>query len=1210
MTTNGTSKDKEESVVQTLFRNLFDAYERSYTPGKSSAELQAAKIKNDSVAEERFITELAQKAIHAASKIKIDNSDLMKLINKDCVNVLIAIARLENEGIIELEFNKNDIKREYKGESIFEIVNMFENKAEYYFNILNYYRNLNANRENNKDKLKNDIVLSDLSPDQKAFALKLLESLQGKTCIVTKNDEAEIIDFDKNEVVAWEFKTDAVNSKVNPNTNNEINIFFHGTGTIPLFLVEHTFTHEGGNPLAHFAYEKAELGLPSLLVKGVGSVKTDEFAPVRFILDQTAPVEGGSAAEIAMGVGIHGRIQLAMEEFYIPKVIELIEASISNNKTEPYPLNVNISGHSRGAITTFAMADCVDKWMKFVRDSSPNEFEQMKVAIFKKYPHLGDKIDLALLYIKQNKVKLNTKIMALDPVEGAMAIGDTQLPNVQPKISVKLFDVGEPLNCQYSEMPDSVTEMNIRLAQDERRESFQPTIPSARPNTQLNIQVGVGTHSTYSGNTGNSDGAGQYRRFTDHFKYEAVNACIDLFELDMAQKMSQGPLPPIRFSILERVYENKSPYERTRKAIGDYINKLSRAELLVIVLGKKLELDKLVTLIVDSDKTGNTMKNISGMILLSQLRTLAIEARILTSDGQDIHKPLGGSFSFSNQSLVYIAEHILKKDPEFNRYIYYTLENDIYSNYLCSENIENRTKLSELQDEMRQDTTTVAKVGPVTSKLSVQNKDEDRLMFKRSLKSKNTLEHASISKCFPLLKPNPIDEMFYARNPKVGGIQKHQFVNPYYIRLSHYVDDFKFLDPQQQYQIDMIAQQLNDLGINYSLKSNEFSDEEKSKYKDKMKMVFSNLVNALNELELKDDLDMSKKQSIKNNVIALFINKSSYQYDSSYKENLLYQYEFYGLSGQIFDVFMNVLPGEQHAGIILTSMMQQLDNMHEFINDKSLNGIFIDNDIVMDNIIRLVNDVSLAFEHYISDADSNIISQKQKIDFYNKLSDVKVEFHQQTRQRALSGALEYLLFDMDKYLKKHSNVFKNEDIAALYNYQRSIQKIKDNVDNYSCTNINEVDQDIYKYYLELIAVIEKLKSDYDNTRFKVPPYTVPEKVVESIIQKSEIINMRFRNFFKEVNDIIYKANPNTVGEPNQTNVPMDKYSKTYQVSSHLFRKPNMNLDQLIQGRENQTVNDHSKSTLQDPENENKMSEDENNKNEIEKTRSDSNKPGK
>lgn len=1165
--------DSEKTIIiRNIFENLKEIYGKRYTAKSTGDKLIAAKNYDRKNADASFVNALYKLITESKSVVTINSDIITYLIENEAEDLLTTLTRFESEGLIKLDYDEEAVKQLENDPSFFKTLTDYTNLTQQpYLKILTHYKNLTQQRDALKKQLQYQIVSSSLTSTQKTFALELLDSLRGKTCEATGIKPP---DFDRNDVVGWDLVTKALETKSNPNENNEINIYFHGTGTIPLFLTEHRFVHEGGNPLAHQAFEKAKEGYPTFLVKGVSTMHTNEFSPIEFIIDNKKEVEKGAVLELTLGYGIHARTQLAMEEFFIPQVMELIGSRILNNKDAPHPLNVNIAGHSRGAINAMVMADCVDKWMQAVKNADPTAELQIKSAIQKKYPQLGKKIDYALVAIKMDQVKLNTNLMALDPVEGKTAVGDNRVISI-PTVSVKILNVGEALECQYSQMPESVKNMTVRLAQDERRVDFQPTIPTTSTHTRLNIQADVGIHSAFSGNTGNSDRGGQRDGFNIYKDSQtakaAADANIDAIELDIAKTMSISELPPIRFSILERVFNKniynnngESFYPKTKKAILDYIEKTPVTTMKQILVDKLLDLQAIQKQYIEHDPLKPLEKEDAFNSIEREINALKVELELLKlweKRKDDLKQKENWAIFFSPDDLTYVAEVMIKRNKELNRNLYYILESDIYDNFLSSKQQNRREEISTLQNEMRLSTTTV--VGQVVA-LPLQNSQEDRKMYKRSAKS---IEQKSIQEFYSMLKPNPSAEIFYARTPTMGGTEAHQFANPYYLRLENYISELKSLDPQQQYILDQSAIKINELCLNFQLHASDkefhskgvsaqimeemWSQKAKDDRRKLIKDEMRNLTKALDKVFVQNDPENSLKTAIKNKVIALMLNKIAFQF-KVYPSQVIAP-EVIPSFGDMFSDYDDVIPREQQPMILMEIISSQIQNLQMLVSNDSIDNInFNEVEKLAEFLIYFAN-------RYIDDGFFKGQDVSKVDSFYTSMNNVKSEIYIKLQKRMLSQTISFLLSQVNDALVFIPSLMTKEDRELLEKYKSNIEKLQEELANLKLDETIKTD-DLQDRRDKIMTISDKLMVTIAEFNTQNDALVVPGKKIRiykfprvqntiktkltaaerSIEKLTEVANLLNERILQAKTDVSFKAQPET---------GVTKYQTSYLISS-------------------------------------------------------------
>ncbi len=517
-------------------------------------------------------------------------------------------------------------------------------------------------------------------PDIRRLGMILVDELQPVRDV---NDE-------KQSTHAWRFQTGDAALKNGEAT--QMNITFLGTGSEPLFANHDFGMREGGDTLCQLALEKSLYAKePTLLVRGVGTyLKTNSEYPLQALFDTNLPTAGGTGG-LGFGTGIDRRIQLALEEFYIPNLLTLINNQIKNNPDGPMqPVQVNIIGHSRGGITTYYMASLIDTWLKHIQQS--NISDETIETIAPLYGFEPEDFKAAIHAIKENKIQCATNLLIYDPVEGRFRSGSSALQG-EPTIAINnLKGFKGSFNATCAVMPETVKKATIFVAESERRMDFRPTIAEFAPGTQCNVMQQLGTHSTMTGNLGDDTallGAYAYPTFkvddpkSAAFAKQIVNAMIDRAVIDARYVLYKDTPPPIPRDILRRIlFEDAT-------SLADLVYPITRNYLLNAIPGNE--------------------------------KMTPIE-------------------------LIEAAEQSLQ-NPTLNSRLHYLLKKDI-SELFQSKEEEKKSVINNLLLDMKKDTTQ----SPIGA-LAVQNPLEDRQIFVRN-KQLHKGKVLEIIERYPELKTN------------------------------------------------------------------------------------------------------------------------------------------------------------------------------------------------------------------------------------------------------------------------------------------------------------------------------------------------------------------------------------------------------------------------------------------------------------------------
>ncbi len=375
---------------------------------------------------------------------------------------------------------------------------------------------------------------------------------------------------------AWTFKSGQETLRNGKDDNDEINIFFLGTSTPPLFGIHNIDVCESGHVICQAALQKAQLGRATLLVKGIATADMDEQFPME-ALDKPSIFGGGSGYTTVKGTGADTRLTVTMEQFFIPTLFKML---INKPLAMRDNLTINLSGHSRGGITTFIMADCADQFINFLVNKQEGvDYKLSELA--QTYQIEEAQLASIIADLKENHQKIKTKVCALDPVEGArsMAQWDHFLTwregKYIPQIGVKVKGIKAPFNCSYTEMPARVSNAMVFLASDERRSGFRPTIPTFAPTTEFSCKQIAGKHGTLTGNFGNDGNQGQFMFKTfegDPILKDAILGIFDETLININEFISHdGELPPFPRNTVRRIF-NQPEYDNTKKLLLDVLS--------------------------------------------------------------------------------------------------------------------------------------------------------------------------------------------------------------------------------------------------------------------------------------------------------------------------------------------------------------------------------------------------------------------------------------------------------------------------------------------------------------------------------------------------------------------------------------------------------------------------------------------------------------
>lgn len=375
-----------------------------------------------------------------------------------------------------------------------------------------------------------------------------LNAIRGKTINVT---------------YAWKYATGQEILRHHGHDGNSLNLFFLGTSTPPLFGIHNIDVCETGHIISQASLQKGLKKEPTLLVKGIGTVDMQPDFPMLAMQDPNIQgVSTGGFVEslrktktTVKGVGAQSRLQLTMDEFFVPNLLQMI---INEPLESRGNLIVNITGHSRGGITSFIMADCAAKFIRMLAEGEEGIDYNVETLAASTKMGVGS-LRNAIGNIKANTDKVQIHVCALDPVEGARSMTDWDpLGDYIPKFSVPVQGLTAPIECSYVSMPPAVTQAKIFFASDERRSGFRPTIPSFADTTKVELMRIPGKHGSLTGNFGNDVGNGQFAYPSLEHDETFQDALVGIFDqtlIEMNKAMnSEQNLPPFPLNTFRRIF--------------------------------------------------------------------------------------------------------------------------------------------------------------------------------------------------------------------------------------------------------------------------------------------------------------------------------------------------------------------------------------------------------------------------------------------------------------------------------------------------------------------------------------------------------------------------------------------------------------------------------------------------------------------------------
>lgn len=570
----------------------------------------------------------------------------------------------------------------------------------------------------------------------------------------------------KNYAVKFRAGNDALNNPDIP--SNEMNLIFMGTGGSLHFGASHKDVYEGGDVLCHLGLHKGiEQAQPTFLVRGIGT--TDFNSALDFIDDPEKNTQG-STVNAVIGIGGKTRITLAMEQFVVPTLLQMINKKINKNEV-PCDLTFNIVGHSRGGICSYAVASLVDAWLKDIQNMDDEKIRRLAGKIAQEFAQMTSskptngvasetrlntaQIVNALKAIRDNQAKLQTKLMAYDPVEGMLGIGDY----LQSTASTEIF--GKKYTYDYRKMPASVKEAKIFIATDERRDAFQPTIAQNTPSTTVAICPVLGVHGTLKGYFSRHDDLGQYSYYTvknSIFLQEALRASADLVKINSTRFIFDA-LPVFDKVTLYNIFyaNNTQGYVKTKAHFMQAFEKLLQVpnEDFIALLGQE------------------TIENI---------------------------KNNGLSEVLTHKEWIHVCEWMMQHNQKFTKQLYADVERDIHEIYLSPKDKNKLKMLNRLRAEMRADTTTLAPA----LKLIKQSSNENRNIW---MQNDEGIHLQSLTEAFSHLAYDPMQALLHP-GASLGWSMQDRIYDIYYFNMLNIFtqDELAHLLPEEK----EILNELND----------------------------------------------------------------------------------------------------------------------------------------------------------------------------------------------------------------------------------------------------------------------------------------------------------------------------------------------------------------------------------------------------------------
>lgn len=523
--------DADQAVIKTLLRNA-DGHLAQEQP--LSLEEVANELKLD-----------YQATIHLLQN-KRPESDIVLATIADWVQAKKLVApgmaiRLEEEPLSSDEFLEVPLKKEY----------------------------LQKDNETILHLLEKEFTGQDLTKPKTNYDL---HALRGRTDNVT---------------YAWKYATGQEVLRQHGDDNNHLNLFFLGTSTPPLFGIHNIDVCETGHIISQASLQSGLKREPTLLVKGIGTIDMQPDFPMRAMQDHNIQgVSTGGFVELirktkttVKGVGAENRLQLAMDDYFVPNVLQMIANQPLTSRGE---LIVNIAGHSRGGITSFIMADCAAQFIQTLAEGVEGVDYHIEALAMSTKMGVGA-IRRAIADIKANANKIHIHVCALDPVEGARSMTNWDpLGGYVPKFNVPVQGLSAPIECSYVAMPPAVTQAKIFFAADERRSGFRPTIPSFSDTAKIELVRIPGKHGSLTGNFGNDAGNGQFAYPSLEQNPPFQDALIGIFDqtlLEMNKLLhSEQALPPFPLNTFRRILRQPE-YQGTLNLLRQGVQKIFAQEI-------------------------------------------------------------------------------------------------------------------------------------------------------------------------------------------------------------------------------------------------------------------------------------------------------------------------------------------------------------------------------------------------------------------------------------------------------------------------------------------------------------------------------------------------------------------------------------------------------------------------------------------------------
>lgn len=572
----------------------------------------------------------------------------------------------------------------------------------------------------------------------------------------------------KNHTMGWIFQAGIDSLNNSHNLPNECTVFFMGTANTPLFC-RHHHIRIGGDVLSVLALQKAQSGIPTLIMNGIATQNVNPFEPI-FCITNPHRVPQTHLPSAVTGSGIHQIVESSISQFILPTLFATI--GLQPEALQHYTLK--LSGHSRGCLNALVTADCVDKLIYQIKQANIMTLKDIKSQLHKKYPHINQvSINTTIDYLHDPNNNLEINCLLFDPVEGAIPVGDNNsLSKNNPTVTIDIKGLGS-YPCQFATVSKRVSKAYIFIAESDHRVSFQATLPTFHRKTQLHIFPTLGTHSTLMGNIGNHNGLGQnsYKSVANYpFILEAAQTISMLTELRAEEFLFNTLNQNIRYHLIHNVLAFENPgFLFTKQYVCHYLFQLIR--------DKRICCDPIIEDYITSCASG--FKTPISDTIIDTLLPI-----ILTS---------------------------VQNDLIFKQNIVNGIKADIFRSYLASNDPRARAKIDEWCQEMKLDSTSVGFLS-----LALQPLEEERHIWFREVKC--PAKSQNLSSKYPFLKRRLINQVFVPQMPLIGGNGNNGVVDPYLSDVFLIPDIQKHIESLHittQLEINTLFHQISLMGMNH-----------------------------------------------------------------------------------------------------------------------------------------------------------------------------------------------------------------------------------------------------------------------------------------------------------------------------------------------------------------------------------------------------------